>query len=190
MYHSSKQLKLNKLYYLAKYLFVCMLLILLGNVVNAASQGKFGTQSTASVEISVTVNQSLSTVSPNELLLNNSNQTNLTVNKPFCIAHNGFDKNASIPYELIVDQLVSANENQHSLPFNIFLEDKNANKSKHLLKNGTTIAKQSSLSSSKELLNECISTGAQLSIEKNYSAKKAASVPDTAGVLILLVSPN
>ena len=192
MYHSSKQLKLNKLYYLAKYLFVCVLLILLGNVVHAASQGKLGTQSIASVEILVTVNQSLSAISPNELLLNNFNQTNLTVNKPFCIAHNGFDKNASVPYELIVDRLVSINENQHSLPFNIFLEDKdkNTNKSKHLLKNGITIAKQSNLSSSKELLNECVSTGAQLSIEKNNSAKKAASVPKTAGLLILLISPN
>ncbi len=194
MYHSSKHLKLKKLYYLAKYLFGCVLLILLGNVVHAASQGKLGTQSIASVEILVTVNQSLSAISPNELLLNNSNQTNLTVNKPFCIAHNGFDKNASIPYELIVDRLVSINENQHSLPFNIFLEDKdkdkNTNKSKHLLKNGITIAKQSNLSSSKELLNECVSTGAQLSIEKNNSAKKAASVPKTAGLLILLISPN
>ncbi|MDH3608598.1 MAG: hypothetical protein OEQ24_05055 [Gammaproteobacteria bacterium] len=168
------------------------MLILLGNVVHAASQGKLGTQSIASVEILVTVNQSLSAISPNELLLNNFNQTNLTVNKPFCIAHNGFDKNASVPYELIVDRLVSINENQHSLPFNIFLEDKdkNTNKSKHLLKNGITIAKQSNLSSSKELLNECVSTGAQLSIEKNNSAKKAASVPKTAGLLILLISPN
>ena len=192
MHHSSKHLKLKKLYYLAKYLFGCVLLILLGNVVHAASQGKLGTQSITSVEILVTVNQSLSAISPNELLLNNSNQTNLTVNKPFCIAHNGFDKNASVPYELIVDRLVSINENQHSLPFNIFLEDidKNTNKSKHMLKNGTKIAKQSNLNSSKELLNECVSTGAQLSIEKNNSAKKAASVPDTAGVLILLVSPN
>ena len=192
MYHSSKHLKLKKLYYLVKYLFGCVLLILLGNVVHAASQGKLGTQSIASVEILVTVNQSLSAISPNELLLNNFNQTNLTVNKPFCIAHNGFDKNASVPYELIVDRLVSINENQHSLPFNIFLEDKdkNTNKSKHLLKNGITIAKQSNLSSSKELLNECVSTGAQLSIEKNNSAKKAASVPKTAGLLILLISPN
>ena len=50
-----------------------------------------------------------------------------------------------------------------------------------------TIAKQSTLSSSsKELLNECVSTGAlKLSIEKNNSARgKAASVPKTAAGLI------
>lgn len=190
MYHSSRQLRLNKLYYLASYFFACVLLILLGNVVHAASQGKLGTQSTASVEISVTVNQSLSAVSPNELLLNYSNRASLRSDKPFCIAHNGLNKNASVPYELIVDSLTSSNKNQHALPYNIYLEDKYTNKSKHLLTNGTTIAKQSNLSSSKELLNECANSGVRLSIEKNYSAKNTASSLKSAGLLILLVSPN
>lgn len=190
MYHSSKQLKLNKLYYLAKYLIVCVLLLLLGNVVHAASQGKLGTQSTASVEISVTVNQSLSAVSPNELLLNNSSQASLSSHKPFCIAHHGLHKNASVPYELIVDSLTPSNENQHVLPYNVFLEDNSSNKNKQLLTNGTTIAKQSNLSSSKELLLDCANSGVRLSIEKNYSAEKTASIPKAAGLLILLVSPN
>ncbi len=190
MYYSSKQLKLNKLYYQVKCLFVCVLLILLSNVAHAASQGKLGIQSTASVEISVTVNQSLSAVSPNELLLNNSSQASLNSHKPFCIAHHGLHKNASVPYELIVNSLTTSYKNQHDIPYNIYLEDKNTNKSKQLLTNGTAIAKQSNLSRSKELLLDCAKSGVRLSIEKNYSIEKTASIPKAAGLLILLVSPN
>lgn len=190
MYHSTTQIRLNKFKHLSKYFLTCVLAVQLCNVANAASQGKLGTQSTASVEISVTVNQSLSTVSPNELLLNTSSQAGLTTNKPFCIAHNGFNKNASVPYELIVDSLVAPNEKSHTLPFNIYLEDKNTDKNKQLLTEGTTITKQSRLSRGEQLVNECASTDAQLSIEKNYSAENTPSASETAGLLILLVRPN
>jgi len=190
MHHFIRQFRLNKFNYLPKYLFICVLATQLCNVVNAASQGKLGTQSTASVEISVTVNQSLSAVSPNELLLNYSNQTRLTTNKPFCIAHNGLNKNASVPYELIVDSLAPANENQHTLPFNIYLEDKNTNISKQLLTNGTALAKQSRLRTSEHLINDCANSGTQLSIEKNNYTENAALHSEATGLLILLIRPN
>lgn len=185
MYHSSKQFKLDKLYYLTSYLFVCVLLNLSSSVVHAASQGKAGTQSTASVEISVTVNQSLTTVSPNEILLSNSIQKYLSTSKPFCIANNGFEKNASVPYELIVDRLEPFNANLDRLPFNIFLEDKN---NKQLLTSGTKIAKQSNLKTNENLLEDCAKTGTQLSIENNNS--KNTLQPNSAGLMLLLVSPN
>ena len=190
MYHSATQIRLNKFKLLSKYFLACVLAVPLCNAANAASQGKLGTQSTASVEISVTVNQSLSTMSPNELLLNTSNQARLTTTKPFCIAHNGSNKNASVPYELIVDSLVAPNKNPHTLPFNIYLEDKNTNKNKQLLTEGTTITKQSRLSRDEQLVNKCASTGTQLSIEKNYSAENTSPASETAGLLILLIRPN
>ncbi|QMU61512.1 MAG: hypothetical protein GKR92_07295 [Gammaproteobacteria bacterium] len=190
MYHSIAHSKFGNLYFSVKFLFVCILIFQIFNVAHAASQGKLGTESTASVEIAVTVNQSLSAVSPNELLLNNFNQSGLTANKPFCIAHNGFNKNASVPYELIVDRLIPVNEKQHSLPFNIYLEDKNSNKSKQLLIKGTALSKHSSLKTSDNLISDCSNTGAQLLIEKNNTIKKTALQSNAAGLLILVVSPN
>lgn len=160
--------------------------ILICNPVHGASQGKFGTQSTATTEISVTIHQSLSTISPNELLLSNIIGNNLTTSKPFCITNNGYENNASVPYTLIVDRLEPINADLTRLPFNIFLKDKN---NKQLLSYGTTITKQSNLKSNKNIINDCIETGTQLSIENNNNTNNTQP-SDTAGLLLLLVSPN
>jgi hypothetical protein len=173
---------------LQKYLIVFLILSSLCiNFASAASQGERGSQSSAAIEISVTVNQTLTTVSPPELLLENAKQSELVINSPFCIAHHGFSKNAVVPYELIVDSLASANKNHSAFPYKIFLENKNHNK--QLLANGTSLTKQSQLNISEHLINDCEKSGTHLSIERNSYTKASAPNKDTSGLLILLVSP-
>lgn len=183
MKHSAIQ---SNFYYLKKYVFVVFLVCLFFNSANGASQGKLGNQSSASVDVSVTVNQSLRTVSANELILDSTKQ-NQSSSMPFCIAHNGFKKNASVPYELIVDSVSSPNKDLHALPYKLYLEDKNT--SKLLLNNRTTIAKQSTLYLSEEIVSDCAEYGLKLSIEKNNTTKKEVSGTSTVGLMILLVSP-
>lgn len=189
MHHSTTQYYSNKICYLLKYLLASILVSLLSNTAYAASQGKLGIQSSASVDISVTVNQSLSAVSPNELMLNNSNQ-NGSASMPFCIAHQGFKKKASVPYELVVDSLVSPHKDQQTLPYKIYLEDKNKSKNKLLLNSGTTISKQSTLNISEQVIDECANNGLKLSIEKFTNENKDTSKTAAVGLMILLVSPN
>lgn len=174
---------------LQKYLIVFLILLSLCiNFSSAASQGERGSQSSAAIEISVTVNQTLTTVSPPELLLENAQQSESVINSPFCIAHHGFSKNAVVPYELIVDSLVSANKNHSAFPYKIFLE--NNNHSKQLLNNGTSLTKQSKLNISEHLINDCEKSGTHLSIEKKRSTETSAPDTGSSGLLILLVSPN
>ncbi|MFK7815297.1 MAG: hypothetical protein AB8B92_03095 [Gammaproteobacteria bacterium] len=154
------------------------------NPVYAASQGKLGTQSTATVEISVTIHQSLNAISPNEILLGNSVQNNLTTSKPFCITNNGYGRDTNVPYELIVDRLESSNTDIDRLPFSIFLEDKS---NKRLLTKGAKIAKRSNLKNNNSTYKKCAETGTKLSIKNNYPNN--VSQPNTAGLLLLLVSP-
>ncbi len=157
------------------------------NVVDAASQGKLGAQSSASVEISVTVHQSLSVVSPIELLLNDSSKTKSTASKPFCIAHSGINDNTSVPYDLVVDSLTQ-NENSNTHLYNIYLKDKD--KSKMLLSEGTSITKQSLSSNNGQVTNECSHMSAELLIEKNTSVENIRKTTGTTDLLILLVRPH
>jgi len=53
-----------------------------------------------------------------------------------------------------------------------------------------TIAKQSGLNVSEQLINECANSSINLSIENNNSAIRMASTSQAAGLLILSVSPN
>jgi hypothetical protein len=157
------------------YHIIVILICLACNSVDAASQGKRGIQSSATVEISVTIHQTLNAISEN----------NLTTKKPFCIANHGYEKNASVPYNLIVDRLESYDSDKNTLPFNIFLADK---ENKKLLTNGTKISKQSDLNINNDIVNNCVASGAQLLIEKKYNAKSALQ-SNTSGLLLLLVSP-
>lgn len=168
----------------SKHLIYCIIVALTYNPVYAASQGKLGTQSTATVEISVTIHQSLNAISPNEMLLGNSIQNNLTISKPFCITNNGYERNTNVPYELIVEKLESSNTDIHKLPFSIFLEDKN---NKRLLTKGMKISKRSNLKNNNNIYKKCAETGTKLSIKNNDPNN--ASQPNTAGLLLLLVSP-
>ncbi len=188
MYHSSSQNSSIKSYYLLTYLLVSLLVCLLSNTANAASQGKLGIQSSASVDISVTVNQSLNAVSPNELLLNSSNHSGST-SMPFCIAHHGFKKKSSVPYSLSVDSLDTLHQDSHTLPYKIYLEGKNTNKNKLLLRSGTTITQQSTLKISPQVVHDCAENGLKLSIEKNRNTKKGVLTTTAPGLMILLVSP-
>ncbi len=188
MNHSAVQSNLSRYYYLHTYLFASLLLSLLFNVTNAASQGTLGKSSSASVEISITVNQSLRAVSPTELMLNSTNASKPT-SKPFCIAHHGFKNNSSVPYELVVDNLVSGNKDQQNpLPYKIYLEDKDENK--QLLNNGTKVARQSTLNLSEEVVEQCSENGLRISIEEYNNTKNDVFSRTTAGLMILLVSPN
>ncbi len=181
MQHS---IKLNIIYSI-KYLLCGMIAIFICNSTHAASQGKFGTQSSGTVEISVTIHQSINTISPNEILLNNTIGNNLATSKPFCITNNGYNKNTSVPYHLIIDRLEPINSDLNRLPFDIFLKDKN---NKQLLTSGTTLSKQSYLKSNENIFNDCILAGTQISIEHNHD-EIIKQQSDTAGLLLLLVSP-
>jgi hypothetical protein len=187
--HHSKMQTLVKIFYsLLKQLIVFLILTTqCFNFSIAASQGKRSIQSSASVEISVTVNQTLTAVTPPELLLKNAKQSRLVINSPFCIAHHGFSKNAVVPYDLIVDSLVSTNDNQSEFPFKIFLENK---KQKQLLTNGTSLAKQSQLNINENLIYDCENSGAYLSIEQDSNILTPTPHIGSTGLLILLVSPN
>ncbi len=188
MKHSATQINLTISRYLQKCLLVGLLVSLSFHVVDAASQGKLGTHSSASIEISVTVNQSLHTVSPKELILNSANKSAQT-SMPFCIAHHGVNKNSSVPYELIVTSPATSSKGQQaSLPYKIYLEDKNKNK--QLLNDGTTVAQQSTLTINEEIVAQCSDNGQRLLIEKNNSIKKDVFSTASAGLMILLVSPN
>ncbi len=169
---------------LSKHILYCIMAVLAYNPVYAASQGKLGIQSTATTEISVTVHQSLNAISPNEILLGKKIENSLTASKPFCIANNGYKKNVNVPYELIVDRIESSNTGIDRLPFSIFLEDKYTKKR---LTKGTKIVKRSNLKTNRNIYNDCMDTGAKLSIKSNHS--KDTLKPNTAGLLLLLVSP-
>ena len=167
------------------FFLITFLNCLICNNVYAASQGKLGIQSSGSIEISVTIHQSLNAISPNEVLLHDNIKNNLTTSKPFCITNHGYDKNASVPYNLIVDRLESYNTDTNNLPFNIFLEDK---ENKTLLTSGTKLSEQSVLYNNEDMLSNCMATGTKLSIEKKPTVKNTLQ-PNTTGLLLLLVSP-
>ena len=179
----NKYLKLICNYFVLIILFVCT-----SGTGFAASQGKIGKSSSGSVDISVTVNQTLSTLSPNELLLNPSNNFETKSSKPFCIAHHGFHQNAMIPYELKVDKLLSTNSND-TLAYKVFLEDEGALNSKLHLETGTAVPKQSKLSSNQDLQKKCAETGQLLSIEMNEKHSNNHTNPPSPGLLILMVAP-
>ena len=164
---------------------------------HAATQGKLGKQSSASIHISVQVNQTLTTVSPQELLLNQATLSDNRSLKPFCVAHHGYSQNASVPYELKVDDLkvhqqkIDSTQNKNiSSPYNIYLEDKNSLHNRLRLSAGMSLFKQSALSFSDQITKECENSGLHLSIEMAESSNDSFQEPISPGLLILLVSPN
>ncbi len=72
---------------------------------NAASQGELGERSTASIEISVHVNQTLTSIHPEQLLVNSTTPITMHDSQPFCIVNQGYGLEASVPYDLKVDAL-------------------------------------------------------------------------------------
>ena len=183
----------------AKFIFIAFLIFISTTLstTNAATQGKLGKQSSASIEISVHVSQTLSTFSPNELLVNRtkSDETNF---RPFCVLHHGYVLDSSVPYELKVEELTVPNKtngtsqnNVGTLPYRVFLEEQNSQIKRQYLLPGASFNKQSKLIQSREGKQECINSGARLAIETvsrgNQDFDKEAISP---GVLIMLISPK
>ncbi len=171
-----------------KFILLLSLFVFTSNAVLAASQGKRGKSSSASVDISVYVSQTLSTESPNELLLDQSKILEPVNSKPFCIAHHGFDQNAGVPYELKVDKLSSTLPN-NSFPYKIYLEDQSLRSSKLHLAAGMTLPKQSNISSNQNLRENCKNSGLSLSIEMDETRQNGASDQIPPGLMILMVGP-
>ena len=183
---------------------VTFILLLITAVVlgcaSAATQGKLGKSSTASIGISVHVSQSLTAISPKELLLDQT----ANKKKPFCVMHHGYKLNSTVPYELIVDEIKaqqnqaaltvpnqtnsSEQSNEGTLPFKIFLENDESVLQKQLLSQGMSFYNQS-----KHNFNEqanCQDEGVNLSLEMANQRTDAKMQDDLLGVMILLVSPN
>ena len=171
-----------------KIFILLALLVFTSGISFAASQGNKGKTSSGSVDISVHVSQTLNTVSPNELLLNQSNNFEIGNSKPFCIAHHGFNQNAAVPYELKVDNLSSAQPND-AFPYKVFLEDNSALESKLHLTAGISVPKQSNLSINRDIQEICAESGLSLSIEMNEEYKYSSSGEIYPGLMILMVGP-
>ncbi len=198
MYHNIKQANLqnllnSKIVYALLYSLTFIYAFNI-NLAEAAKDGNLNSRSTGSVNISITVNQSLKTVSPTELLLNDKPHTKNNSNNAFCVAHHGFSQEASVPYKLHVDEIKSFTQmantsSDQPLPFDIILNDKQLIDSKQKLLNGMTFEKQSSLNINKQLRSECASAGLAISIEKNTDNNKKHEQINSA-LLFLLVSPE
>ncbi len=171
-----------------KLFLLLSLLVFTSNAVLAASQGKRGKSSTASVDISVYVSQTLNTVSPSELLLDQSKILEPVNSKLFCITHHGFDQNAGVPYELKVDKISSTLSND-SFPYKIFLEDQSSLNPKLHLAAGMTLPKQSNISTNKNLNEKCKNSGLSLSIEMNEAHQSMSPNQIPPGLMILMVGP-
>ena len=178
--------------------FTLVFIAAIFNFANAASQGKLGNRSSASVEISVQINQSLNAISPNEILLNQAKSGHANF-KPFCVMHKGYAQNASVPYELKVDALTMPNtidntsiNNKDTSGFNVYIKDKQSANQIQRLTPGTSILKQSDLRYSAMHQQDCLDSGVQLSLEMSAKAanEMAQGKNNSSGLLILLVSPN
>lgn len=173
-------------------MFLVILIISATNLCHAASQGKLGGHSFASIGISVQVNRSLTTESPDELLLSQNKS------KPLCVMHNGYQQYATVPYELKVDEIkvldqsnYTQNNNEDTLPFNIILKDQHSAKPKQELSAGISLFQQTVFSRSDEHKQDCQEAGMRLSLEMTAHHKNSFNNHmSAAGLLILLVSPN
>ena len=171
-----------------------ILLTINNNLAEAAKDGNLSTHSSGTVNIYITVNQSFKTVSPTELVLNETSVSKQKSNGSFCIAHHGFNQESSVPYKLVVDEIISNNTrnsiSNQSLPFDIFLKDSQLKNNKQKLIGGMKLEKQSRLNINERSADECDSTGLTLSIKENSNNKKQNEQTNSAALLFLLVSPE
>ena len=191
MYYNLLQFKLTKFINVFFYALVAAITLHTSSA-EAARDGSLS--SSASINISVTINQSLKTISPTELLLDRASSKGNS-NKPFCVAHHGFDQDASVPYKLVVDEIKPSNNTidtttDTTLPFDIILEDREIKNSKQKLVDGMSFEKQSRLTINNFLNNKCTTHGLALSIEKNKNNNKKHIPTNSTALLFLLVSPE
>ena len=165
------------------------------NKLYAASQGKLGLHSSASVDISVTVNQTLKTIAPTELFITSGRADSQDSSKPFCVKHLGNRQSAGLPYNLIVDDIKQFDKNGVTDPastkaFNLLLLNKHLSTNKIKLTPGMTFSSQSKSSLNQDLVNKCSNSSLEIAVEKNGNTQNLKNVNYASGLLLLLVSPN
>ncbi len=153
----------------------------------AASQGKLGVRSTATVGISVYVNQTLTAVHPEELILNATEKTATHTSQPFCVINQGYGENASVPYELIVED-VSLQSFGDNPAYNVYIKETGS--SKETLAQGVSLINQSILTFADVMENKCNDMNMSIAIESTNPSADPNSISNTPGLLLLLVSPN
>ena len=171
--------------------FIFITFILVSNSIyctsNAASQGKLGNRSTASINISVHINQTLTTIYPEQLLLSSSTSSVTNTSQAICVINQGFGENASVPYELIIENLILQNIGENPAYY-VYIKENGSNKES--LSQGVSITNQSILTFADMLDNKCNDMDMSIAIESSNPSADPNSISDTPGLLLLLVSPN
>ena len=154
----------------------------------AASEGKLGNRSTASINISVHINQTLTTIYPEQLLLSSSTSSSATnTSQAFCVVNQGFGNYASVPYELIIENLTLQNIGENPA---YYVYIKKNGSSKETLEPGVSITNQSKITINEALKNRCSDMGMRISIESTNPSVNQSTISNIPGLLLLLVSPN
>ena len=155
----------------------------------AAEQGTLGSRSTASIEISVQINQTFTTIHPGELVLTSVNSVSSKSSQPFCVVNHGYGENASIPYELIVET-ISVQTDKETPIYNVYLSESDAMNQKVLLTQGLIINSQSEFTSSNIVNKHCSGLGSSISVEQTNGKLSNSNFSPTPGSLLLVISPN
>lgn len=153
----------------------------------ASNEGKLGFSSSASTIISITVPRKLNTISHKELILGKDNTS------PFCITHSGADDN-KMGVNLIIDELTIAetihasDQTKQSLPFNIYLQDKNSTIPRKDLASGKSIYMKTISSRNSAEKSLCEESGTELVLSEIPSNGMASD--KHLGLLVVLISPE
>ena len=147
-----------------------------------------GKRSTASIEISVHVNQTLTSIHPEQLLVNSTTPITMHDSQPFCIVNQGYGLEASVPYDLKVDALNIQTING-APAYTIYIKENKLSNQKLALATGRSLTNQSEVTFSDVLKDECEKKGMIIAIEHTHPHASTNSVLDNPGLLILLISP-
>ncbi len=171
---------------LAAYLVAPILFCLLNNVAFATSQGSLGSSSTATIDISVTVNQSIKVLRTNDLIFEN---TSANVSQPLCVQHNGYTDEAGVPYTLIVDDF-KLSEQTTSAPFKVYLADDSNSENLIELHSGFTIHKQNNVQANLESTTECLASNLHLQMIPIQDFQDPANINEVIAEIVLMLSPE
>ncbi len=152
---------------------------------HANNDGKIGSTSSASTQISVYVPHRYSVTSPTELIHNKVNKS------PLCISHLGSSKDTNMGFKLTVDNISiekdggMTSSDDEALPFNIYLKNSTTIGSKKHLTTGVSIDMKSLSRSHDDFSNSCTETQIELQPTNGLKTSQA-----NLGLLTVLVSPN
>ena len=141
-------------------------------------------RSTASIDISVHINQTLTTIYPEQLLLSASNSE-----QSVCVVNQGYGENSSVPYDLVVEDL-NLQYIDNIPAYNVYIKDKDSNIQILMLAPGVSIADQSKITINEALKNKCSDMGMRISIESTNASVNQSTNSSIPGLLLFLVSPN